>query len=343
MTDVIHENPVAAEGSHFYVSAPPGAKATDNVWAVLQAMQDGMSRREAIVVGRLTKSQAVTEAKRLNRLKAQDHVHAVPAGTTGPAIEVRDGAGELQPRPGSKSLWSEQDKIVVQPGERDEWIVSQGGEFMGSVKKRKSGWVIDAYHRDKPGGRFYDACKRATELLDAYGYGAKENPTTKDPTTKEKSCACSPQSPAPRSAAYEACLAEGAKLGPMRNPRRVYDLVSPAMAKEEQETFVVVPLDARYQLRGAPVEVHRGAASSVQVSTQQVLRAVAMSGAASYVVCHNHPSGKCSPSRADQALTKHLEKSTKAVYGQEVLMVDHLIIGRGQYFSFRENKLHKVP
>lgn len=151
-----------------------------------------------------------------------------------------------------------------------------------------------------------------------------------------------PQSPAPRSAAYEACLAEGAKLGPMRNPRRVYDLVSPAMAKEEQETFVVVPLDARYQLRGAPVEVHRGAASSVQVSTQQVLRAVAMSGAASYVVCHNHPSGKCSPSRADQALTKHLEKSTKAVYGQEVLMVDHLIIGRGQYFSFRENKLHKV-
>ena len=326
MTDVIHENPVAAEGSHFYVSAPPGAKATDNVWAVLQAMQDGMSRREAIVVGRLTKSQAVTEAKRLNRLKAQDHVHAVPAGTTGPAIEVRDDHRVYEFRFRKGGLRALPIVFFTWKG-LDYWI---------SKNHPKS----DSYEIiERPPTRQEEKSIKAGRGDD--GWLWKSNEANDNPA--KEACACSPQSPAPRSAAYEACLAEGAKLGPMRNPRRVYDLLAPAMSKEEQETFVVVPLDARYQLRGAPVEVHRGAASSVQVSTQQVLRAVAMSGAASYVVCHNHPSGKCSPSRADQALTKHLEKSTKTVYGQEVVMVDHLIIGRGQFFSFRENKLHKVP
>jgi DNA repair protein RadC len=309
MTDVIHEN-FAAESLEYYVSAPPGAKVTDKVWAIVQRTHG--SRSEMIVARRLTKAQATTEAKRLVKLEAQDHVHAMPAGTTGPAIEVRDGR---KPAKGYDGY------LVERRGDGYHVVGYRKGRVEGKSLRGPYRTPVQA-HREIE--RLHD-----TQLPDS----PKENPVD---------CACSPQSPAPRSAAYEACLAEGAKLGPMRNPRKVYELVAPAMAKEEQETFVVVPLDARYQLRGAPVEVHRGAASSVQVSTQQVLRAVAMSGAASYVVCHNHPSGKCSPSRADQALTKHLEKSTKAVYGQEVLMVDHLIIGRGQYYSFRENKLHKA-
>jgi hypothetical protein len=314
MTDVIHDRIAADESIEYYVSGPPGAKRSEKVWAVMRRIK-GTSHApltELLIARRLTHAQATTEARRLNKLEAQDHVHAMPAGTTGPAIEVREGEKEWLVRVDSDDPVPLTHYVVIAAPTRD-----------------------DAIRRVKGGISAQPASVKPSAKLSSKQLRAKKNPA-------KEACACSPQSPAPRSAAYEACLAEGAKLGPMRNPRKVYELVAPAMAKEEQETFVVVPLDARYQLRGAPVEVHRGAASSVQVSTQQVLRAVAMSGAASYVVCHNHPSGKCSPSRADQALTKHLEKSTKAVYGQEVLMVDHLIIGRGQYYSFRENKLHKA-
>ena len=326
MTDVIHDRIAADESIEYYVSGPPGAKRSEKVWAVMRRIK-GTSHApltELLIARRLTHAQATTEARRLNKLDAQDHVHAVPAGTTGPAIEVRDDHRVYEFRFRKKGL-----PPMV-------FFTRKGLDYWISKNHPKS----DSYEIiERPPTRQEEKSIKAGRGDD--GWLWKSNEANDNPA--KEACACSPQPTALRSAAYEACLAEGAKLGPMRNPRRVYDLVSPAMAKEEQETFVVVPLDARYQLRGAPVEVHRGAASSVQVSTQQVLRAVAMSGAASYVVCHNHPSGKCSPSRADQALTKHLEKSTKAVYGQEVLMVDHLIIGRGQYFSFRENKLHKVP
>ena len=147
----------------------------------------------------------------------------------------------------------------------------------------------------------------------------------------DPSCGCAPQPSPPRSAAYDACLAEGAKLGPIKTPERVYQLVGATMSKQEQETLVVIPLDARYQLRGAPVEVHRGARSSVAVSTQEVLRTVIVSGASSFIMCHSHPSGRCSPSQADRDLTKHVDKACKTV-GGECLMLDHVVIGRREYF-----------
>jgi DNA repair protein RadC len=48
---------------------------------------------------------------------------------------------------------------------------------------------------------------------------------------------------------------------------------------------------------------------------------------------HNHPSGDPTPSRADIDLTKHL-KSSLLPFNIHVL--DHFIIGKKGYFSFRE-------
>ena len=96
---------------------------------------------------------------------------------------TREANGGLHPAPYSKKNLQTDDGFTIQPS-RGGWIVDYRGEFMGSVKKSKGGWKIDPIHGGGPvGGRHYDACKRATELLDAYfasGDVAREHTVLRD-------------------------------------------------------------------------------------------------------------------------------------------------------------------
>lgn len=56
--------------------------------------------------------------------------------------------------------------------------------------------------------------------------------------------------------------------------------------------------------------------------------------AASILVAHNHPSGDPAPSREDRSLTRVLTQ-TGEIMGIPVL--DHLVIGDGCYYSFKEH------
>jgi DNA repair protein RadC len=128
---------------------------------------------------------------------------------------------------------------------------------------------------------------------------------------------------------YEACLAQAQKIGPIDNSRKVYDLLVPMFAKEDQEILVVVLVDVRRQLRGV-AEVHRGQRSSVGVSVADVLRVVITTGAEGFVLSHGHPSGKSSPSKADVELTKQIAEATKP-YGKSITFIGHVVIGTGEY------------
>ena len=54
------------------------------------------------------------------------------------------------------------------------------------------------------------------------------------------------------------------------------------------------------------------------------------------VIIHNHPSGSIEPSVEDKNITKRLI-SCGEIIGIEV--IDHIIIGDGMYFSFKENMI----
>lgn len=54
------------------------------------------------------------------------------------------------------------------------------------------------------------------------------------------------------------------------------------------------------------------------------------------IVAHNHPSGLTDPSNADKELTKRLKMTGKML---DLPILDHIILGRDQYFSFADNKL----
>jgi hypothetical protein len=141
-------------------------------------------------------------------------------------------------------------------------------------------------------------------------------------------------------ARYEGCLARAQALGPLQTPEALYKLLGPSMEKEDQEIFVVVLLDIRFQLRGV-AEVARGQRSHVGVGVNDVMRIVLVSGAEHFAVAHCHPSGKAKPSPADRSLTKAIEDATTP-YGRDVTFLDHIVVGAGEYYSIRENKLHKA-
>jgi DNA repair protein RadC len=50
-------------------------------------------------------------------------------------------------------------------------------------------------------------------------------------------------------------------------------------------------------------------------------------------VCHNHPSGSLSPSRADEELTRSIKKACEVM---RIHFLDHVIVTDGSYYSFHE-------
>jgi len=58
--------------------------------------------------------------------------------------------------------------------------------------------------------------------------------------------------------------------------------------------------------------------------------------AAALIVTHQHPSGVTSPSSSDVSHTKRLEDALATV---DVRVLDHLVIGKGEPFSFAASGL----
>jgi RadC-like JAB domain len=168
----------------------------------------------------------------------------------------------------------------------------------------------------------------------------KDALTPKDEKKKQPvKGACLPTIKIERSEHYNECLARAEKLGPIKSPAKVYELLGPSLEKEEQEVLIVVPLDVKYRLRGGVVEAHRGSRSRVEVAGADILRAVLITGASYFILVHCHPSGKATASPADKKLTTAVGK---AAHGIDVVLLDHIVIGRGQYYSIREKKLYRV-
>jgi len=98
------------------------------------------------------------------------------------------------------------------------------------------------------------------------------------------------------------------------------------------EQFGVLLLDIKLRIMRAVV-LASGTLNSTIVEPRDVYREAAIGGAASIVAFHNHPSGDPRPSREDIDLTRRLV-AAGVLIGIE--LVDHVILGDGKYWSFKE-------
>lgn len=106
--------------------------------------------------------------------------------------------------------------------------------------------------------------------------------------------------------------------------------------RDEQECFVVLCLNIRNVLIGAPFVASIGTAYSVEVHPRDVWREAVKRNAAGVIVLHNHPSGDATPSADDLLLTKRL-RSVGDLLG--IPCVDHIVVTAMSHQSISEWEL----
>lgn len=125
------------------------------------------------------------------------------------------------------------------------------------------------------------------------------------------------------------------KILPGRRIQKAQDIVDyyyAEMRDKKKELFHIVLLDIRYQII-RDVLVSMGSLSETIVHPREVMKEVVKESAAAVIFLHNHPSGNPQPSQQDITLTDRLCKSCQMM-GVKVL--DHIIIGEGQFYSFAQ-------
>ena len=105
---------------------------------------------------------------------------------------------------------------------------------------------------------------------------------------------------------------------------------------DEQENFLVLPLDAKRHPLCEPIRVTRGTLDASPVHAREVFKDAIRWGAHAVMVAHNHPSGDPEPSRDDIVMTKHLAEVATIV---GIPLIDHLVLGRDSFVSLREQGL----
>lgn len=113
----------------------------------------------------------------------------------------------------------------------------------------------------------------------------------------------------------------------------VYYLVKDDLEYSLQEKFLVVYLDTKKYVISKKV-IFVGTVNSSSITPRDVFREAVKLNSVSMILVHNHPAGSVTPSYEDIYLTNEFIKLGKMM---GVSVIDHLIIGKNNYYSFRES------
>jgi len=122
----------------------------------------------------------------------------------------------------------------------------------------------------------------------------------------------------------------------VRGPEQIHELMRPYL-DEKREYFVGFYLDSRHQVIRQDV-ISIGTLNASIVHPREVFSLAVRLSAASIVLAHNHPSGDPTPSEEDHAITRRLHEAGRLL---GVELVDHVVVARSGYVSFREKRYLK--
>ena len=118
----------------------------------------------------------------------------------------------------------------------------------------------------------------------------------------------------------------------VRSPQAVTDYLTAALRDQKREIFKVIFLDKGLRILGER-DLFFGTIDEAAVHPREIVKAALEFHASSLVLVHNHPSGKVEPSREDYEITQKIKAACQTV---SIRVLDHIIIGENQYFSFSE-------
>lgn len=107
------------------------------------------------------------------------------------------------------------------------------------------------------------------------------------------------------------------------------------MSNLEVEVFKIIFLNTQNVLINEKT-IFIGTIDKSYIYPRELLKEIFEHNAKSVIFVHNHPSGNLNPSKADISFTNSMRSIFKEL---EINILDHIIIGKGGYFSFLEENL----
>ena len=125
--------------------------------------------------------------------------------------------------------------------------------------------------------------------------------------------------------------AEKKKTTKIHNPFDVFNYCKEMQFLEQEEVRVLL-LNVQSEIMAEKI-VSRGTVCNSLVTPREVFGPAVRAMSKAIAVIHNHPSGIADPSADDKKITKKLAKAAKIL---EIQLVDHVIIGRDEFVSLKE-------
>lgn len=121
----------------------------------------------------------------------------------------------------------------------------------------------------------------------------------------------------------------------MSSPSDARDYLKINLAPLQHEEFWCLWLDGQNRLIAAE-SIFRGTLTQTSVYPREVVKSALAHNAGAVILAHNHPSGMCEPSRADEMLTSSLKTALAMV---DCKVLDHIIVAGVSTLSFAERGL----
>jgi len=117
-------------------------------------------------------------------------------------------------------------------------------------------------------------------------------------------------------------------------PQQVSDTFQFLM-QETKEMFLTLHLDGKNRIICMDV-VSIGSLNQSIVHPRSVFMTACLSSAAAIICVHQHPTGDPTPSSEDISITRRLKEAGEIM---GIRLLDHIIVGDGEYLSFVERGL----
>ena len=127
-------------------------------------------------------------------------------------------------------------------------------------------------------------------------------------------------------------LERGAAL---TDPSSAQAFIAAKLRDYPHEVFACLFLDNRHQVICFE-EMFRGTIDGASVYPREVLQHCLKHNAAAIILAHNHPSGISEPSTSDRDITQKLTKTLNLV---DIRVLDHIIVGDCECYSFAQQGL----
>lgn len=119
----------------------------------------------------------------------------------------------------------------------------------------------------------------------------------------------------------------------LNSSNKIYEFMKDELYNKKQEYFYAIYLDSKKKFISKKL-LFKGTLNKSIVHPREIFKNAYLYSASTIICVHNHPSGDVTPSSEDLILTENLVKIGKI---QGINVIDHIIIGDNNYYSFYEN------